>query len=166
MVKNIDGKQSDKYFKEYYLKNKERIQKRNKIKYQLDRNDPNKLLQIRERCTKWTQAYRKRHPERVVKLRRRMYVDRKIKAMLLVSKNGKVECNRCGCDELSFLEFNHINGGGCKEFKENHTSMAEKILFNKRKTDDLEIVCRVCNALDYLGRKNQAQSKRFIIKWW
>ena len=94
-----------------------------------------------------------------------MYVDRRVKAMLLVSKTGRVECNRCKCDELLFLEFNHVNGGGCKEYRENRTSMEEKILFNKRGVDDLEILCRICNALDYLGRKNYKQHKRFSIKW-
>ena len=34
-----------------------------------------------------------------------------------------------------------------------------------RKTDDLEILCRVCNAVDFLERKNNNQAKRFRINW-
>lgn len=90
-----------------------------------------------------------------------MYNDRKIRAM---NKIGGAVCRRCGCTELSFLEFNHKNGGGCKEFKTNHKSMAEKILFDNRRTDDLEVLCRVCNALDYLQRKS-GEANRYLIMW-
>jgi hypothetical protein len=162
MDKNINGKQNKKYFSEYYFKNKERIQKRSKIKYQLDRNSPEKLLQIRKRCTEATKRWRGRHPETVknsAKLQRR---SRKIRAMRMI---GEVKCCRCGCDEIDFLEVNHKNGGGCKEWRENKGRITDRILMGKRNTDGLEILCRVCNALDFLERKNKEASEKYKIYW-
>jgi DNA mismatch repair ATPase MutS len=95
--------------------------------------------------------------------RKRAYNNRKLKAILKV---GEARCVRCGCDELDFLEFNHIGGNGCKDHRENkNVPIMDRILTKKRNTNDLEIVCRVCNALDFLERKNNKQSKRFSIKW-
>jgi hypothetical protein len=74
-------------------------------------------------------------------------------------------CNQCGCDELDFLEFNHIDGGGCKDWKENGgKSMADRVVMG-RDVKDLEILCRLCNALDHLSRKNEPQSIRFKVLW-
>jgi hypothetical protein len=74
---------------------------------------------------------------------------------------------KCGCDELDFLEFNHIDGGGCKECRDSitYSSMVDKLLTGKRKPEGLEILCRVCNALDFLNRKNIESSKKFKIIW-
>lgn len=79
---------------------------------------------------------------------------------------GGPKCKVCGCDEITFLEFNHVNGGGAREVRENgNKAMMDILLTNKRKTDDLNILCRVCNALDHLARKDIVQSKRFSVKW-
>jgi hypothetical protein len=43
--------------------------------------------------------------------------------------------------------------------------MADKLLTGKRKPEGLEILCRVCNALDFLNRKNIESSKKFKIIW-
>lgn len=117
-----------------------------------------------QKWARYMRNYRSRHPEKVKKARKLQYNNRKLKAMQRVSENAV--CERCGCDELDFLEFNHRNGGGCKEHRENkNTPIMDRILTNKRDTDDLEIVCRVCNALDYLERKNNTQAKRYDIQW-
>lgn len=66
------------------------------------------------------------------------------------------KCVYCGCDVYEALEINHINGGGSKEFStgKNHKSHRVfylEILNNKRQ--DLEIVCRPCNAVHWLKSK-------------
>ena len=119
--------------------------------------------QLKARSAMWIQKWRVNNPEKQKLARKRAYMNRKLKALNLV---GIAKCIRCGCDEIDFLEFNHKGGGGCKEYKQGaRISIMEKILTQKRNTDDLEILCRVCNALDFLERKNQVASKGFSIKW-
>lgn len=119
--------------------------------------------QKRARRAENTRRYRLKHPERLKGIRKTAYNNRKIKAFLLV---GGAVCRNCGCDEISFLEFNHKNGGGAKEYKAaQYMSMMDQILTKKRITSDLECLCRVCNALDYLKRKHPEQVKNFNVSW-
>ena len=119
--------------------------------------------QLKARQAKWVQEWRERNPEKQALARRRAYNNRKVKAF---EKLGGAVCVRCGCDEIDFLEFNHKNGGGCKEYRESkNRPMMDRILTSKRGVDDLEVVCRVCNALDFLERKNTESAKRFKIVW-
>lgn len=108
------------------------------------------------------QRYRIRHPERVKAMRKKNYNASKLKAMNLC---GGARCVKCGCDEILFLEFNHKNGGGCKERKEYNGPIMDQIVYKKRRTNDLEIVCRVCNALEHLKRKDRESAKKFKIGW-
>lgn len=83
---------------------------------------------------------------------------------------GGAICNRCRCDELDYLEFNHKNGGGAKEFRERakirkYSGMTDQLLTGKRRLDDLEVLCRVCNALEFLERKNSKHIGRYKIIW-
>jgi hypothetical protein len=99
----------------------------------------------------WVANWRRNNPEKQKLARQRAYDNRKRKAMELV---GGVVCVRCGCKELHALEFNHMNGGGASEHRQNNnTPIVDRILTLKRTTDDLEILCRVCNSLDHLERK-------------
>ena len=61
-------------------------------------------------------------------------------------------CTRCGCRDSRFLEVNHKNGGGAKETKNGKWSMQfyHSIASGKRRVDDLEILCRPCNAIHFL----------------
>lgn len=166
MANLISGKQTNDYFKEYYLKNKERIQKRNKAKYIENRNNPEKLLAHRKRSTEATRRYRLKHPDRVLKLRREQYVKRKQRVMELVGERyGGAKCCSCECTNIDFLEVNHVNGGGCKEWRANKKGMYDRILSGERKVDDLEVLCRICNAKDHLLRKYGRETDRFTIVW-
>ena len=158
----MSGKQSREYSEKYYADNKERILKRNKALYLKKRSTPEGLKKHREQSLLNTKRYREKHRERVNASMRKTHMNRKKR---MFEKLGGAFCVRCGCDELIFLEINHKNGGGCREFKENKASLSSKILSGERKTDDLECLCRVCNALDFLERKNKEASKRFVIHW-
>ena len=166
MDRIITGKQSNDYFKEYYIKNKERIRARNKAKYQKDRENPEKLLKHRAKSTEHTRNYRKRHPDRVKTLRQKQYVSRKQRVMDIVGERyGGAKCCSCDCDYLPFLEVNHINGGGCKEWRENSKGLYDRILNGERGVSDLEVLCRICNAKDHLFRKDNFNGNRFTIVW-
>lgn len=165
MEKTTRGGQSNEYFRDYYVKNRERILARNKAKYKENRGTPEKLEAHRKRGTEATRRWRERHPEKVKQVRKKQYDSRKHRAFKMVSTTGSIECRACGCDEISFLEINHVKGGGCKEHRESgRVATMERILKGDRKTDDLEILCRVCNALDFLERKSP-EAKRFKIIW-
>ncbi len=75
---------------------------------------------------------------------------------------GAPKCVRCGCTDLRFLECNHKAGGGTKDRqvyydknKRYGDSMAFvfDVLAGRRAVDDLEVLCRPCNAIHYLESK-------------
>jgi hypothetical protein len=83
-------------------------------------------------------------------------------------KLGGVRCVRCGCSELAALEINHINGGGHREQVETRRIgyvLHCDIVAGRRKTDDLNVLCRVCNAVDYLERKYPEMKGMWVIIW-
>lgn len=73
-------------------------------------------------------------------------------AMLKVSPN--LQCSKCGCENIRILEINHKNGGGNKEFKQFYDNDVRKfwraIISGQRKTDDLDLRCKVCNIVHYV----------------
>ena len=150
------------YYKDYYMKNKERIADLNKARYERVRSTPEGIKRHRAKATEATRRYRLNNPDKVLLTRKSVYLNRKVRAMEMV---GGAKCKRCGCTELSFLEFNHKDGGGCKEWKNTSASIADRILSGKRSLEGLEVLCRVCNALDFLERKNNELSKKYKIIW-
>jgi hypothetical protein len=72
------------------------------------------------------------------------------RALVLVGR-GAIVCVRCGCDRPELLEINHKNGGGRKDLvgKWFHRAIARL----ERETNDLELLCRPCNAIHYLEMK-------------
>lgn len=120
--------------------------------------------QLKARSAMWVKKWRDNNPEKQKLARKRAYLNRKLKAIKIV---GEAKCRKCGCDEIDYLEFNHINGGGSKEFREitKYVGMMDQLLTGKRTADGLEILCRVCNALDFLERKNPKHKGRFKIMW-
>ena len=75
------------------------------------------------------------------------------RAVLLVGR-GVLSCVRCACDRHELLEINHINGGGGKELKGAGHRFYRDIALLKRPTDDLELLCRPCNAVHALELKH------------
>ena len=111
----------------------------------------------------WVAKWRRENPEKQRLARQRAYDNRKRKAMGLV---GCAICVRCGCDELHALEFNHKNGGGSAEHKvSNNRPIMDRVLTMKRDVSDLEILCRVCNALDHLERKIPDLLGRYKVEY-
>ena len=76
-------------------------------------------------------------------------------ALQMVSKMEKPACI-CGCDDLRVLEINHKNGGGRQEYKKFGLTghrLHRAIVTGKRKVDDLNVRCRVCNAIHDVERR-------------
>src|SRR5690349_5266768 len=63
---------------------------------------------------------------------------------------GSVLCIRCGCDRPEMLEINHKNGGGREELRRLKTTFYRMIARLERAVDDLELLCRPCNAVHAL----------------
>jgi hypothetical protein len=88
----------------------------------------------------------------------------RVKLMEMIN-GGIARCKYCGCDELRFLEFNHINGGGNIQYKKYKLTFQRQIVLGLIDIKELEITCRVCNHLKFLETKNPDQAKRFKITW-
>jgi hypothetical protein len=70
----------------------------------------------------------------------------KIKTLEIVGK-GKVECCNCGCKDIRILEINHIYGLPDKSDRKN---LYTRIRKGERKTEDLNILCMLCNIAYYI----------------
>lgn len=99
------------------------------------------------------------------KEKRRQY-KRNLRTQVLELLGNK--CVYCGCNIPEALEINHIQGGGNKESKELknngkcQTGFHLDIIKGRRKIDDLELTCRVCNSVHYLKLKNIGD---FKVTW-
>lgn len=85
------------------------------------------------------------------------------RSVLLLVGNGDVHCVRCGCDNPSLLEVNHKDGGGAKEIKGRSQQFYRDITSLRRKTDDLELLCKPCNAVHALELKHGPLP--FVVIW-
>lgn len=73
--------------------------------------------------------------------------------VLNIIGKGKLECVNCGCDDLRVIEINHINGVGNK-YRVANIKFLWDVIKGRRPTDDLDLRCRVCNALHYIELKH------------
>lgn len=83
----------------------------------------------------------------------------KIKALFKI--NEDLTCQKCGCDDLRILEINHKLANPRKE--DRITGFLKRIINGERETDDLEILCKVCNIAHYVDIKFGKQP--YKIKW-
>jgi hypothetical protein len=69
-------------------------------------------------------------------------------------KGIPVQCP-CGCSDIDFLEIDHINNDGGKERGKKFSTQSFHLAIRngKRKTDDLDIRCKVCNFAKYCSVK-------------
>lgn len=125
-----------------------------------------KLIDARDR-TEYARDYAAKHPERKHSMadyykKNKKHHSRKCesefrrKVLVIVGKSATPSCAYCGCDDSRLLEVNHINGGGAKELKGagNAKRMYADIVALRRPTDDLNLLCKICNARHYLELKH------------
>ena len=106
-------------------------------------------------------TWKKANPENVKKHWRDWYKRLRLSVLNKVGKN-KLECSRCKSNDYSWLEVNHINGGGRQEYKiKSGVGLYRAIVKGDRKTSDLEILCRPCNLVDAAERMS---GKKYVIE--
>ena len=98
-------------------------------------------------CSICYDRIRNKTPER--KISDRSKRERIRKRLLTYVGRGQIKCVHCGRDKQELLEINHINGGGTKE-NAHPAKFYYGILRGERRIKDLELRCKVCNALHYL----------------
>ncbi len=123
------------------------------------RKIPKNRLRLNTNMHKWhlTHVEHERQRGREYNKQLKLHVLQKISGLT------NPHCAKCGCDDPRCLEINHKNGGGCKEYRQVPPNASYKrhsairfyraILSGERDISDLEVLCRVCNNLDYLQRK-------------
>jgi len=128
-----------KYYQEHWEENKEHIRQRNTL-------------------------YRQNNRIKVRNDSKALY--KRIRIGVLTKINPELKCMRCGCDIIRLLEINHKNGGGSKESKSFiYYSLTLSIHYNRRKTDDLELLCAICNKLHWYELLFKTTDLGFNISW-
>ena len=85
---------------------------------------------------------------------------RKLRAMELL---GGAVCPNCGCDDVDFLEINHKRGR--RKADHHGQTMLRAIIKGTVNRKELDVACRLCNALHFLRTKNPEAAKRFEVLW-
>jgi len=74
--------------------------------------------------------------------------------MYKIAGNEHPICDNCRCDDIRLIEINHKNGDGARDTRSKyHQKFLYDIITGRSKTDDLDLRCRVCNALHYIESK-------------
>lgn len=98
---------------------------------------------------------RAKRKEYILLYNKKMYQIYKEKAFRLIS-GGNIFCRNC--KTTNKLEINHINAGGGKDRKgQGAGTFYRKVALGKRKTNDLELLCRKCNMLHWFKIKRNIQ---------
>ena len=102
----------------------------------------------------YNKKWRKKNKEKFNETMRKIMRKYRINALKIVGK-GNIKCSNCGCDKVEILEINHIKGGGCKELNKGKDSYKfyKNIIKGSRNTDDLNILCHVCNHAYFVKQK-------------
>jgi len=128
----------------YYDRNSEKLKRQHKEYYQKNK----------EATIQRTTRYHHEHKEWRKKYYKGYYGE--IRLEVLARIDPAMKCARCGCDDTKFLEINHIKGGGNKEHKKRGKKVTRNMILlihhKKRSVEDLNLLCRICNALDHLER--------------
>lgn len=78
---------------------------------------------------------------------------------------GGPSCVNCSCDVYALLEINHRNGGGGKHIREKGVlRVLYDILSGRLPKKDVEVTCRVCNALHYVVEILKVKGHRVLWK--
>jgi len=123
---------------------------------------PNSREHLRENDRRWRKNNLQHCRELDVRQRKKL----RLIVLQKVSGQENPYCVGCNCDDLRLLEVNHKNGGGSKELKKGKDARRFylDIKYGGRSTDDLNVLCRVCNNRDYLERK-YGESLPYKIMW-
>jgi hypothetical protein len=116
------------------------------------------------KCADCTGLWRRHRHLRIRHVESKKYWKELRTAAMLRVGRGKLECEQCGIDRPEILEINHKDGGGGKEyhqFTKNGINIGggrpwvyyNQIASGKRTINDLNLICKVCNAIHYVKFK-------------
>jgi hypothetical protein len=139
----------------WYLRNRERILQKTK---RYSQEHPEQRRATRRR-------WRKNHPDRsAAQVRRKRARVRDIALRRIAG--GVPRCAGCGCTDVRLLEVNHKNGGGRTEHRKLGAGVLVRLVARgKRAIDDLDLRCKVCNALHAIGLKFPGAEEEFTVTW-
>jgi hypothetical protein len=148
-------KRCDKYnerHKQYYKENREKIRSQAQSHYKETKNSilENKKkyrLEHHEEILKKEHVYRNNEGFRIKSRLNAKQYRNNIKEKVFKILGDK--CTYCGYDNKRFLEINHKNGKNGIHGEHGHAFWTQ-IALGRRKTDDLEMICKVCNTKYYL----------------
>ena len=120
--------------------------------------------EYRERMKKQVQSCRRKYHEKWREYSRAYRERMRQRAMETL---GGTKCVYCGCDILDFLEINHKNPIGRRRntsptVRHGGVGFWSLIVHGKVDTANLEVACRVCNALHYLRHRYGETGHRVI----
>lgn len=146
--------------REYYQRNREKI-----LKYQNGYYFKNYGKNLEARKTyyefnkdKWNTYY---ETEKKKNREKAKWYKKRITALLKI--DPKLECKRCGCRDIRFLEINHMHGGGNQELKNSKVNCMTKKVMQGRSVVDLELLCKPCNAIHYMEMKWNVQIPYYVV---
>lgn len=86
------------------------------------------------------------------------------RVLAVVARGGSIVCASCGCNDIKLLEVNHVNGGGNREYQHGLRSMKfyYSIVKLERSVEDLNLLCKVCNARHALELRYGKQPYQII----
>jgi 5-methylcytosine-specific restriction endonuclease McrA len=96
------------------------------------------------------EAYHRAYMREWARTRKEQNAARRRARRLEVLKMMGGKCVYCGCNVVGALEINHKKGGGHHERNTKYPGshqLISAILNGERTTEDLELTCRVCNAI-------------------
>lgn len=157
MVIALEKKTRSECKNDYYRKNKEKLKERSK-KYYAEHKEYYQTDHFKQMKRDWIGKNVEHFKWTYQEYRRKL----KIKAFQMISNLLLPKCSECGCTDMRVLEINHKNLDGNKERCGFGHDMYREVVFGRRKTDDLEVLCRVCNAKHYVEKKF---GLRFEIKF-
>jgi hypothetical protein len=162
MDEETNKEKKRKYDQEYRKKNRGKKNQDNKAFR--DRNKEKLKLKSKEYYEKNKEAtklrvnrYAQKNATHIKEYHNEYYQKKRLEVLAKIDPNMK--CAMCGCDDTKFLEINHIEGGGRKEYRElkkteHNSSLNLTMLIHKGKrgVKDLNLLCSVCNSIDHLER--------------
>jgi hypothetical protein len=153
-----------KYKHDWHINNRERMLQKMKDRYDSMKDKPEFRKTERIRQKKYycdnvkkesirKRVARKNNLEHFTKQSHDSQQRLRLKALNIVGR-GKLQCSNCGIipSNIRLLEINHINGGGYKEVGTDNHKFYRLILSGKRPTDDLNILCKLCNQAHFIER--------------
>ena len=80
-----------------------------------------------------------------------LFQETRLEALSVLS-GPKICCENCGCDVISVLEVNHINGGGSLRKESGVRLWRLVITLAERAKEFFNVRCKICNQLEYVER--------------